>query len=330
MLRLFAVCACVASLAAGCSRSRPAESIPTPDLARVTEPEIRESIERALAIVRAEPADVRGWQQLGRVYDANEFDGVAEACYRRALDLAPGDAQTSYWLACLLVEARRASDAIVLFESVQRAQPEYAPAWWRCGSARLDLGDAEHALTDFDRALRLDGAAVRAIVSKAECLLALHRESEVERFLAPLKRERPQLSSTVDRVLGSALRRLGREAEALPLLQRNHSEAPLPADPWLELVGAEVRGLPNTRAAASQLMSQSRMQDAVALLERGRASHPTDVRLLRLLGRALLASGRARDAMNAFEQAVRAAPNNALVLAELDRQKSHSHVDGES
>jgi tetratricopeptide (TPR) repeat protein len=290
-------------VAAGCGSGAPATPVPRPAAGRVLDADVQSSIRSALSAVEADVRSAPAWQHLGCVYDANQLDDLAGACYRSAIALDPREPRSTYLLGCLCVDESQAQPAIACFEAVQRAQPDYAPAWWRCGAVRLDLGDASRALTDFDQALQLDPSAVRVAVSKAECLLALRRESEVERLLARIKSENPQASSAVDRVLGNALRRLGREAEALPLLERNQSEAPVPPDPWFELVGAEIRGLASVRTMAAQLLGQSRTAQALQLLERARAGHPDDVRILRLLGRALLASSRAQEAVAVLQRA---------------------------
>lgn len=64
------------------------------------------------------------------------------------------------------------------FREVLRRQPRFYPTQTALAYARLAQGDADDALTWFDRALGVQGEYVSALLGRAEALVALGREGE--------------------------------------------------------------------------------------------------------------------------------------------------------
>ncbi len=118
--------------------------------ADVTDPPIRKVIASKRAAVVADPRSATAWGELGTAFDAHEYWEQAQACYERAMELAPSDARWPFMIAEILDWRKKTEsnkeEAVRLYRmAADRNPPTPAHTW----TAALCLADL---LTELDRA----------------------------------------------------------------------------------------------------------------------------------------------------------------------------------
>lgn len=136
-----------------------------------------EAIRLAESLVAAAPASHEAWNALGVGLRAAGRPAEALGCYRRALDLRPGDLAATSNLANALKDLQRHREAIELHRRVVSGQPSSA-AWTNLGVALHDGGLLADALGAFEQAVRLDPDNASAQFDRAQILLRLGRYAE--------------------------------------------------------------------------------------------------------------------------------------------------------
>ena len=286
--------------------------------------EVREAIEAARGRVEAEPESGEAWGELAMALRAHGFDlqsdrafrraqdldrqefrwpyllGVslenvdpveAEACMRRALELAPGRALPRLPLAELLAASGRSQEAELMFQEASKLESLNTRAM--LGLARLKA-DAD------------DFPAAELLCRKAE---------EIE----PGSRMIQELLARV--LFGQGKRdeaeRVRRRLEMIPQIETSD-------DPYVAEV-LMLRQDPNWIGVKAQTMlEQGQTQRAVEYLEKVIGEHPGRVRFPLQLARALGGSGQAARARDVLERAAADFPESAelrlvlgLMLGEL-------------
>ncbi|HKB01711.1 MAG TPA: tetratricopeptide repeat protein, partial [Gemmataceae bacterium] len=117
--------------------------------ADVTDPPIHKVIAAKRAAVVADPRSATAWGALGMAFDAHERWDQSQACYERAMELAPSDAQWPFLIAEQLNWRRKVGtdkeEAVRLYRiAAERSPPTRSHAW----IATLSLADL---LTELDR-----------------------------------------------------------------------------------------------------------------------------------------------------------------------------------
>ena len=133
-----------------------------------------DALQLAEAGVAATPENPELWNALGVVLRASGKPEEAIGCYRRALDLRPGDLAAMSNLANALKDLQRYREAVDLHQRVVSAQPT-AAAWTNLGVALHDGGQLVDALAAFSQAVRLDPENASAHFDRAQVLLRLGR-----------------------------------------------------------------------------------------------------------------------------------------------------------
>ena len=164
-----------------------------------------------------------------------------------------------------------------------------APVHVTLGIIRTGTGEAEQALSDFDRALALDPANTDALREKAAACQVLGRVADAEGLYKRAVELRPTYWGNYS-YLGVFYFRLGRYTEAEAAFRK-----------LIELAPDNARGHANLGGA---LYGQGRIEDAASEFERAVAIRP-DGRALTNLGTVRFYLGRHAEAASAFEQAVR-------------------------
>ena len=117
--------------------------------AEVTDPPIRKVIAAKRAAVVADPRSAAAWGELGMAFDAHEQWDQSQACYERAMELAPTNAQWPFLIAEQLNWRRKVGtdkeEAVRLYQmAADRTPPTRAHTW----IATLSLADL---LTELER-----------------------------------------------------------------------------------------------------------------------------------------------------------------------------------
>ena len=120
----------------------------------------------------AQPGNADHWNALGVALRASGKPLQALGCYRRALDLRPGDiGVVSNW-GNALKDLGRYREAVAMHQQVVAKQSTSA-AWTNLGVALHDGGMLADALAAFDRAVALDAKNAGAQFDRAQVLLRM-------------------------------------------------------------------------------------------------------------------------------------------------------------
>ena len=284
-------------------------SAPAPTDRALLSAELLESIDRALAAVRADPEQGLAWLELGMVYDANGLDDLAVPSYVRASRLLPRDARPRCHHARVLARSGRTDAALDVLDEARALAPDHAPLHWRRGRWLLHEGRLDEAELAFDRAAALDASDLGGLLGQVRVALARGDAARAEALLRPLVERHPDLGE-VHFLLGSALRELGKlDAAAEQLALWDGRSAPL-FDPW---EGEVARHLAGYQATMDQVVAwglSGEAGQAIAPLEAMHHEAPDDSAVLEKLVAAYLDTGRLEDA-------------RAVVSASLQRDDGH-------
>lgn len=278
-----------------------------------------------------------GLHQRGRLADAEQL-------YLKALDAAPGHADTGRLLGVLRAQQGRTDEALVLLDGVVAAHPEDAQALSSRANILFAMGRMAEALTSVDRALALKPNAemhnnrgnILARMKRGDAALKAYGQALVlnadlaeawngrgalllaaGRFSAALENFDHALTlkphdAAVSNNRAGALRALKRADEALALIDDLLKAHPDHADAW------------RTRAAI--LEDKSRFADALAAYDKVLALRPCWPEALEGRGKMLLALRRPFEALEAFDAAIALSPrfadahnNRGKVLVQLNR-----------
>jgi tetratricopeptide (TPR) repeat protein len=131
----------------------------------------------------------------------------------------PGRAQACAARALQQVQARALPEALALYDEAVREDPLSDLAWVNRGTCLYEMSRFEEALASFARGEELGGPTSLVADAVADCLVRLRRGDEALRTYDALLDRQP---GSPEGLRGKArmLVRLGRAAEAVPLLQR--------------------------------------------------------------------------------------------------------------
>ncbi|MEZ5285672.1 MAG: tetratricopeptide repeat protein [Vicinamibacterales bacterium] len=310
--RLFALAAGLSAvvLTAACAPARPAAP-PPPDLSEVgaIDPAVRSLVDELTAAVDADRGDAARWGRLGMAFEANGLLVQAAEAYDTAVALADAEPRWRYRRAILRARRGEVEPALADLDRVIEQAPSFAPARWRQGLWRLDLGRTDDALQSFRAAAQAAPADPAGPIGIALVHLTRREDAdaaaELERLLQTVPGERYALQ-----LLGTAYRRLGREDDARFALSVGKSGEPVWADAWSDEVDQYRRGFAALLKQATQLGLERRFEEAIALLERLRAERPEDRDLQVYLGGMYASAGRVADAEAVLQPVLQTDPRH--------------------
>ncbi len=224
---------------------------------RVSQAIESDRLQQAATLLNAEETDSTSAIHIflvGRLREKLGFATDARDRYQRAVTRDSTLAAGWYHLALSEVAAQRYGDAVTYFKRAIAIR-ETAQAWHGIGQAHVETGEADSALTAFDRSLAIDPTYVPGRVARAAALLA---EGDVDGAEETLR-------------------------------------------PAVEQAGAEEA----RRMLANILVSESRAEEALELLQPLREARPHDAQVAYDLGRTLRMLGReaeAREELGRFEE----------------------------
>jgi tetratricopeptide (TPR) repeat protein len=226
-------------------------------------------------------------------------DGQLEAAvtaYRRTFELAPEDPATRSDLGMLLLASGRLDEAARELTTAVALAPDFAPAHAHLAALYARTGRFAEALDALERLLALRPEDLDARRQRAVVLLEVSREGEAIAALEALAAADP--ADAASRLhLGRALAVRG-EAERA---RQAFGEVLVAAGDNSALAARAHLGLARLRTG----------DEALRHLEAAVAAAPAWAEARYELGAALLAAGRAADAVVAFERAVQLAPEGA-------------------
>ncbi len=235
----------------------------------------------------------------GVYLDVGDED-AAIALYQRAVDQGIDDPEPAIRLAQLLEGRGEAFGAAVAFDYAARRAKDRVGLWQICADLWADLGEEAHALEASERLLELTGG-------EADQWLELgYRLAQVGRFdraLSALAQAENLDPFATDALLirGNVLLELGRPEEAMAAFRK-------------------VEKLACERAATQRGLAEAALRIADLSLAQACATRavelaPDDVEAQFVHGRVLQQFGRHEQALDAFDKALSAEPNDAAYLA---------------
>ena len=135
---------------------------------------------------KREPEDPRIWRSLGDALSVNRKFAEAEAAYREALRLAPGDQNARHELARVLLSQNSSAEAIVELHKLLTARPSEAmrlSALTQMGAAQASVGWQRAARDAWDDVLREDPDNARVHFAMAMSFLADQDDTRAEEHL---------------------------------------------------------------------------------------------------------------------------------------------------
>ena len=276
------------------------------------DPMVMDLVGKTIARIEADPDNPHSWMALGYVYEANDLDSLALACYRTALSLDDAPPKWWYRLARIRMQLGDRPGAVEAVNKVIALGATYGPAHWRLGYIYLEQNELERAQQQFEHAMAVDAQDAAGPWGLARVWL---QKEEPRRALAVLE-EMPKESR--DRpyshlLLGTAYRRLGRLEEARKHLDQELERQPQYRDLWDEELKPYRAGLPHKIFEAVAMIEDGDMHDATGLLEELQRNHPDDLTVLNNLAGVYVSQKRFREALRLFNSALRNHPHNAYL-----------------
>ena len=293
------------------------EALPRPDLTTAEAP-VGARMKELMEAVRRDPSSGSAWGRLAISLDVHDFKPEAVSCYRKAVELAPGELRWSYFGALALDEAG-SDEALDWFARSRKLRDDYAPLHVHYGRALLQAGRTEAAEASFEEALRLDPGAIFAHLGLGQILLAGGDLEASRRHLtaavkaAPRFREAHGLLAEVNRRQGD----LETAKQIRSMLPRLPDKNPIP-DPLAETernsegvsaYWSDIRG--------QAYLGQGRIDKAIEAFAAAIAARPGTPDLHNRLGTALVRTGRYAEAISSFRRALELAPGYAQAYTNL-------------
>jgi tetratricopeptide (TPR) repeat protein len=284
--------------------------------ADVTDPPIRQVIEAKRAAVLASPRNATAWGELGMAFDAHERWDQSQACYERAMQLAPSDARWPFLIAEQLNWRRKVGtdkeEAVRLYRiAAERTPPGRTHAWiptLSLADLLTELGRPDEAAPLYQRAYEADPANPWARYRMAGLLADRGQTGEAIRIYETLV-----LNTYARKKSAAALaefyRRQGNGKDADGY---EHGAGLLPPDvPWANPYADPVAELRRGKAMLTDtFFAQEREQDAHGVLATATAladQYPS-VETQLLLLRALVETGNFAGAAAVADDVLRVDP----------------------
>lgn len=171
------------------------------------------------ALLERNPDDAAARLRRGDAHFRQERFAKAIADYQAAQAAGTVNLPALVRMAQALEGHGRTSEAEQAYGSILERAPDRVAVWLRRGHLRLERGDADGALADYERAAELAPQRADAHVYAAEALAKLERlEEAVERYGQALQRNPSDADGWLNR--GILLQRLERKGEACDAWER--------------------------------------------------------------------------------------------------------------
>lgn len=269
-----------------------------------------------------------GYGRLGALFLLLEMEAAADACFRNAHRLQPGEFRWPYYAGYLAMMAGNTDRALGYLETARGIEPDYPTLYLRLGKVRLDRSELVEAKTALERIADAEGLVTAANYYLGQIAVL---ERRFEDAVAHLQRalEADPLATEVHYPLAQAYRALGEDDLAREHLGRFKLKEPTAADPLLEqLQGAAKRSLPFFHKGI-HAVRQGRYAEALERFAEGLAIDPQNIPARVSYARALYLAGQGEQATGQLERALADDPQQGLawlLLGVLAQQKG----DGEA
>jgi Flp pilus assembly protein TadD len=308
-------------LAVACSPAPKAPIDPAlPPQAVTLEPDVKDLVEKHVALVRAQPTSAAEHGKLGLVYEANDLTSPAEASFANAAALDPSEPMWRYHRAVVLRDLGRAEEANRLLVESAKELPKDPGVQHRLGTVLLDLGDLAGAEAAFQRAFQNAPEDPSCLVGLA--LVRIRREEWAEaRDLCLRALKRDSTFKQANYTLGLAYRGLGdvRNSAAAMALGAEGKTRYLDDAMSAELKSYRVN-LMSQISEATMLYAAGRGEQALAIWARIAERHPDNKNVATNYGAMLRQVGHVDESIVQLKKALamdegQYAPHLSLALA---------------
>jgi len=256
-------------------------------------------------------ADAYG--ELGGLYQVYLVFPAAEACYKNAIQLAPGQFRWLYYAAYLADDSGISELAAARYETARTLRPEYKALVVRLANVLLDLNQLDAAQAAFKQVVDATGLEAASLFGLGQiALLQRDFEAAIGYFTRALAIE-PE-ATRIHYPLAQALRAVKRTEEAKQHLALRGDQLPTILDPQIESLMALKTG---TRIHFLHAMKAAKKQDYAAAAEAfalGLDREPDNVAARISYARSLYLSGDKKAARQQLEAVVDRQADNALGL----------------
>lgn len=308
---------CVAPLSLAAAALVP---VPFPSLEGLEAPvaaQLADVRTRLEAAARAHTADAALYGLAGQHYQAYDLHAAAEACYRNAEALAPGDFRWPYLLGLSFEQSGRLDEAAAAFTRALAPDDKYYPAFLHLANVELERGRLEAAAAALEAPRRHAPDDAALLAALGQLALAQGRPQDALRDLGAALERQPK-ATRLHYPLGMAYRALGRLDEARAHLEQAGRIGVQPRDPLLESVQALRRGESSYLIEGHQAYRAGDFSAAATAYARAfEAGGATSAAALVNLAAAEVRLGRANDALGHLQQAQRLEPDSPSVLFNL-------------
>ncbi len=253
------------------------------------------------------PADTRVLYLLSQAQRAVGRLDQAETTARELMTIAPGSLTGPYALALVFEQKqqyRQVVDTLAPIIDKQAASqarfgPEFGPLLLRLGAASLNLGEADRALSCFERARTVPPANPSIDVYILQAQLAARHYEDAAALAAKLRVSRPG-DARVLRLSADALRQVGQTDEGAALLTGAIEQHPDDVTAYFALAEFD--------------MQARRFDDALRVLGQASARFPSNVDVAFQTGAVLERQKRFADAEQKFREVLAQNPRHAPAL----------------
>lgn len=262
-----------------------------PDVSDKTE-SFRRALLKADRRARAAPGGKEGVGYLGLLYHANHMYEPADACYRLAAELDPGNARWSYHLAVLRQTTGAGTAVLDHLRMAVAVAPDYVSARLKLADLLLKHGQQEQAQHQYEECLSRAPADPYALLGLAR--IAVDREdwsSAASRLRRAVQSD--MAFGAAHRLLATVYRKIGR-TQAADLAQAHANRCSrfrAAPDPWMDPLDDLCYDPDYLCIRADTARRTRKMRQAIDLLERAVEVAPERAKAHRLYGKAMRENG---------------------------------------
>ena len=306
IFRMLAGGVCLATAVAS-ARGGPAGGPPLPAAAHYADlpPIFDRVLQNARATADSRGGDPAAVRELARLYQANELDREAQACYRAIAATPSGlTARDHYFLADIARHEGDLGRAETELRAVLAAEPRYLPARVALAESLANSGRDDEAVKEFSAVLAIEEDQPQASVGLARIELRRGQEAAAAARLEDLMAAHPE-SAAGAALLALLLERRGETDRAIALTQLSQAKPdPVPADPWLEELLGDVYDIRRLRLKSEEWLRAGQFERAVPLLQRIEEIEPRGFLPPLLRGRAQTQAHHDREAVEQYRLAL--------------------------
>lgn len=288
----------VALVMVGCGPSGP--PAPRPASLAGADPWVAAVVEKACDAADADPGDPKAWLELGDVFYAHDFFGLAAEAYARGIEIAPERPLLRYMRAVSLHEAEEPG----ALEEIDRAlalDEETVHLRWRAAIWNLEAGELDRANDLAEEAVALAPTDRNAVRALGRVRLEQGRPEDAIRILSPLLRT-PGDDAEIHAMLGTAFRVAGRPAESERAFLLAGKIVPTWFDAWIDRALLQRTDLSWWIRRIQRVAGSGRPDAARPLLDELRRWHPDAPECDYTEGVILTEEGRLDEAVELFER----------------------------